>query len=249
MVIVIEFEPVNMLKNRQKSILEAAVEEYIRTAHPVASRELMRHFHHDLSPATIRNEMLILDELGYLEQPHTSAGRIPTDKGYRFFVDNIPAGIELSAAEERLLRKTFQLARDGEEFIREFTKTVSSIADTFAAAGIFEEDIFYETGFSRIMDEPEFDDAQQARRFGHLADFLDEEIKNLFESDGGQETVYIGNENPLREARMCSMTVSAWGHPHGFRGFLTIVGPKRTDYRKHKAIINNIKKLTQEYGG
>jgi|SRR3989344_5283310 len=231
-----------MLKDRQKSILEAAVEEYIRTARPVASRELMAHFRPHVSPATIRNEMLVLDELGYLEQPHTSAGRTPTDKGYRFFVDNIPDNVELTSAEERLLQKTFQFAREEEEFIREFAKTISSISGTFAAVGISDEDTFYETGFSKIMDEPEFDDVKEARKFGHLADFLGEEIKEIFGDFREEEMTLIGSENPLLKARMCSMTISSWEHPEGFHGFLALVGPKRTNYRKHKAVIKNVKK-------
>ena len=88
-----------MLKERQKSILNAAIREYIHTARPVASRDLVRKFQLGVSPATVRNEMLSLNELGYLEQPHTSAGRIPTDQGYRFFVDNLAEDLTLGAKE------------------------------------------------------------------------------------------------------------------------------------------------------
>ena len=76
-----------MLEERQKSILEAVIQEHIRTARPVASRELLEKFQFGISPATVRSDMLKLDDMGYLRQPHTSAGRIPTDKGYRFFLD------------------------------------------------------------------------------------------------------------------------------------------------------------------
>ena len=78
-----------MLTERQKIILTAAVENYISTAYPVASHALCKEHMLDVSPATIRNELLELDSLGYLEQPHTSAGRVPTDKGYRFFVEHL----------------------------------------------------------------------------------------------------------------------------------------------------------------
>ncbi len=78
-----------MLTERQKLILAAVIMDYIRFAEPVGSRTISRRSDFQLSPATIRNEMYDLEELGYLQQPHTSAGRIPSDKGYRFYVDHL----------------------------------------------------------------------------------------------------------------------------------------------------------------
>ena len=74
---------------RKKKILQAIIQEHIISASPIGSRTLAKKYNLDVSPATIRNEMADLEELGYLEQPHTSAGRIPSDKGYRFYVDTI----------------------------------------------------------------------------------------------------------------------------------------------------------------
>src|ERR671923_1462812 len=77
------------LGERQAAILRAVVREYIRTAEPVGSKHLVGTYNMNVSPATVRNDMALLEELGYLAQPHTSAGRIPTDRGYRWFVDSI----------------------------------------------------------------------------------------------------------------------------------------------------------------
>ena len=76
-----------MVTERQKSILEVVIREYVATAAPVASEEIVRKYRMALSPATVRNELQTLDGAGFLTQPHTSAGRIPTDKGYRFFIN------------------------------------------------------------------------------------------------------------------------------------------------------------------
>jgi len=228
-----------MLQERQRSILNAAVEEHIRTARPVASRELAREFNLQISPATIRNELLELGELGYLEQPHTSAGRVPTDKGYRFFVDNLGSDAALESGEEALIREVFAI-READEFIRELTKMISRISRTFAAAGIEESDLFYESGFSEILREPEFADLARMRAFGRLADALDDQIGQVLPLAEAEEQIWIGEENPWREARQYAMILSSWEHPAGFRGFLSIIGPRRTNYSKHKAIIRRV---------
>lgn len=226
------------LEERQRSILNAAVLEYIRTARPVASRELAREFGLRISPATIRNELVELDQQGFLEQPHTSAGRIPTDKGYRFFVDNLADDEELGSDEERMIRQVFAI-REQDEFVRELAKAISRISRAFAAAGIAEGDLFCESGFSEILQEPEFADVARVRAFGRLADFLNEglaEILPLAEED----RIWIGEENPWEEARQCSLLLSRWEHPAGFSGFISIIAPTRTDYSKHKAVISRL---------
>lgn len=233
-----------MLKDRQKTILNTAIREYIKTARPIASGELVEHLRLGLSPATLRNEMLELDKLGYLKQPHISAGRIPTDRGYRFFVDNLVSQFGLNEREEGRLKKVFGVSEE-DEFLKEFSKIISQITGTFAAAGMFGEKMFYETGFSKIADKPEFSDFENFRNFGRLVDMLDEEIRQVF-GEESEDKIFIGGENPLKEAHECAMIISSWRHPRGFAGFFTIIGPKRTNYQKHKAVIKTLKKLQNE---
>lgn len=228
------------LKERQKSILDAVVRDYVRTARPVASQELMHEHDFGVGSATIRSEMLALDEQGFLEQPHTSAGRVPTDKGYRYFVDHLLADTELAAEEKRLLRDAFAI-RHADAFIGEFTRRISRIAGAFAVAGLADESAFYASGFSTIMEEPEFADPEQARDFAHLADFLDTEIRRVLPRAGATGQMWIGAENPWRDARQYAMTLLPWEHPAGFRGFVSIVSPRRANYPKLKAIINLIR--------
>lgn len=97
-----------MLSHRQKIILNAIIEDYVRFAEPVGSRTLSKHHDIQLSAATIRNEMADLEELGYLDQPHTSAGRIPSQKGYRFYVDNLMHDGIIDLASLDSLRALFQ---------------------------------------------------------------------------------------------------------------------------------------------
>lgn len=92
------------LDERKRSILKAVIDDYIATAEPVGSKSLVSKYNFNVSPATIRNEMADLEDLGYLEQPHTSAGRIPSDKGYRAYVDSLLRVEELSLDEEEKIR-------------------------------------------------------------------------------------------------------------------------------------------------
>ncbi len=104
-----------MLDDRKAAILRAVVEEYIDTAQPVGSQHVARAGGVQASSATVRNEMAVLEREGYLVQPHTSAGRIPTDKGYRFFVDSLQGwGAGQLNASQRAEVKTFFTRAHGE---------------------------------------------------------------------------------------------------------------------------------------
>jgi len=232
-----------MLQERQQSILDAVIREYIATARPIASHDLARVLDIGVSPATIRSEFLKMDEQGYLEQPHTSAGRIPTDRGYRFFVDHLLADAELTGRESASLAEAFRVSGP-EAFVKGLSRTVARISGTFAAAGLADDGVFYEAGFAELLDEPEFGDTMRARAFGRLADVMDEGIRGLlhdWDTEGENTRMFIGSENPWRPARDYTMTIACWEHARGFRGFVAMLGPTRTNYKKHKAVAQRIK--------
>jgi heat-inducible transcriptional repressor len=99
------------LSERQKNLLLIIIRDYIDSAQPIGSKRLVEHYHLDLSSATIRNEMSALTELGYLRQPHTSAGRVPTEEGYRFFVSQMMNQAELPKSVEHTISHQFHQAR------------------------------------------------------------------------------------------------------------------------------------------
>ncbi len=115
-----------MLTPRQKLILAAIVEDYVRYAEPVGSRTLSKHRGFQISPATIRNEMADLEELGYLDQPHTSAGRVPSQKGYRFYVDHLATSADIDPETVMSLRTLFQEQMVEIERVIQQTSTVLS---------------------------------------------------------------------------------------------------------------------------
>ena len=123
----------DMLTERQKNILSVVVKEYTDLAMPVGSKHISRKYKFDLSPATIRNEMNELEDTGYLFQPHTSAGRIPTDKGYRYFVEKIMPDKELSKAEQKKLQaELLKLKAKNTRLERTAAKLLSSLSGNLA---------------------------------------------------------------------------------------------------------------------
>lgn len=100
------------LTKRRETVLKIIVSEYIATASPVASESILRHHNLGVSPATIRNDMAALEEEGYISRPYTSSGGVPLDKGYRFYVESISQGQELSAEEQKHIRQLFDSAVD-----------------------------------------------------------------------------------------------------------------------------------------
>src|SRR5215510_10284711 len=99
------------LTERQKTLLLLLIRDYIDTAQPVGSKRLVEHYHLDISPATIRNEMAALTEMGYLRQPHTSAGRVPSEEGYRYFVGQMMHNAELPEAVKHTISHQFHQSR------------------------------------------------------------------------------------------------------------------------------------------
>jgi len=117
-----------MLDERKMKILSAIIDDYIATAEPIGSRTIARKYHIGISPATIRNEMADLEELGYLSQPHTSAGRIPSNKGYRFYVDFLMPSGKLSESEQSLIKRLLKKrTRELEALIEETGKIISDL--------------------------------------------------------------------------------------------------------------------------
>jgi heat-inducible transcriptional repressor len=117
------------LTQRQKAVLRAVIHDYIHSAEPVGSRTVARRYAFQLGPASIRNIMADLEELGYLAQPHTSAGRVPTDRGYRFYVDTLMEPAPLSPEEADLIERCFTPASGGlEGLMRETSQALGSLS-------------------------------------------------------------------------------------------------------------------------
>ena len=235
-----------MLSSRQAVILNSLVQEYINLAQPVGSQMLEKKHKFGLCPATIRNEMQQLTEAGFLYQPHTSAGRVPTDKGYRFFVDSLfEEGLENLSEDfnvdwQKEIRDSLKLSRD-------VTKFLAAQSSNLALGYLSQEKILWKEGWREIFQEPEFAQANFTSQFIQLLDDFEKNIENLF-SDLPQEVqVYIGKENPFSKTREFSIIVAKCHFPRKQEGVLTILGPKRMAYDKNINLIDSITKLLETY--
>ena len=122
-----------MLTSRQESVLKIIVGEYVQTATPVASQNVVRRHGLGVSPATVRNEMATLEEAGYVVRPHTSAGSIPADKGYRYFVEALLDKPMLTPEARRMVRSQFNpVEQSPEAWTRISASVLSNLARNLA---------------------------------------------------------------------------------------------------------------------
>jgi len=233
----------HMLTSRQKRILSAVVKEFTDTAVPVGSKHLLKKYDFDLSSATIRSEMNELEDAGFLFQPHTSAGRIPTDEGYRYFVSEIMPDKELSKVDQKKMQaELLKLKAKNTRLTRTTAKLLSSLSGNLAISGIKDE--FDDFGMGELLDEPEFREMDDLCRLAETLDFIDERVDQLVGKLKDNEVkIYIGKENPIKEISNCSMMVTPYKTKSGEKGILALIGPKRMKYAKNKSLIQYMKKL------
>lgn len=234
------------MTERQEIILGAVIQEYIEFAIPVSSGLLVEKYDFGLSPATLRAEMMGLEEEGYLYQPHTSAGRIPTDEGFRYFVDCLMKEKPLSLKEQKILQlEILKLKAQNKMLARTTAKLLSSMSDSLAISGLMDSDDFYKFGAQKLLSKPEFNNLDSVCKLAEVLDYLDENAEELsykLKTKDNAE-VFIGKENPIGFANECSMVVSRYNLQSGEEGLLAIIGPKRMKYSRNISIINYFKKL------
>lgn len=215
------------MTDRQKQILSAIVEQYAEVASPVGSSLLAKVF--NVSSATIRAEMAELERLQYITQPHTSAGRVPTDKGYRFYVNNL-SEVSISSAErrgERALAARVQDSGVPERAIRNAVDTLVELTHNLGLATIGNQ--LYMSGLSNLFGQPEFIHSAQVQQVAHLLDNLEPWLREA--APNQPLSVYIGQENPIGRSAGCSLIISKFHSPYSDRSYIGVLGPTRQSYR------------------
>jgi len=235
-----------MITERQESILEKVIQEYVGSAYPVSSQFLVKKYNFEVCPATIRNEMQKLTESGFLHQPHTSAGRVPTDKGYRFFVNNLlKEGIsefeDIFEIEEILEEEK----RDFLKLTTHLSKFLAMTSSNLATIHLFEKDFFFKEGWEEVLKEPEFEEKTFIIGFAELLQNFENDIKNL--DINSEIKVYIGKENPFTKSKDFSIISSRCRFPDKEEGIVSLLGPKRMSYERNISLINSIVKMLGEF--
>lgn len=214
------------ITERQKEILYSVVKRYVKTAEPVGSSELSSEF--NLSSATIRNELNLLEKEGFLDQPHISAGRIPTEKAYKLYIQN-----NLSSKTDFSDNPLSYLGMDTErEYLKKVAKLLAESLNLAVCVAFAKNDVYY-TGISYLFSQPEFRDNQNyLTNFSEILDKLDDKIVEIFDDIKEDTDILFGEDNPFSE--FCGTVVTKLQED---KDLLAILGPMRMDYEKAKEFL------------
>lgn len=231
------------MTERQSKILQAIVEQYAEVASPVGSSLLSRIF--EVSSATIRADMAELERLGFITQPHTSAGRIPTDKGYRYYVNQLAehsAGNLSSGRAERALAARVAGGGVPERTIRNAVDTLVELTHNLGLATIGNR--LYMSGLSNLFGQPEFMHPAQVQEVAKLLDNLEPWLHEAAPNE--PLSVYIGRENPIGRGAGCSLIISRFRSPFSDSSYIGVLGPTRQSYRDVMTMVSRTGKTLEE---
>ena len=225
------------MTERQAKILSIIVKEHVETSRPVGSSTLINKYGLNISPATARGEMAKLEKDGFLASPHTSSGRIPTDKGYRWYISSLKEPQEtLKTREKEVLKKKITSFSDSDQAVKRVVDLLSDLTDSTALVTLSSNDIYYH-GLRHTLRHPEFEERSQilgmADLVDHLLDFF-HELPSL-----ESEVIYVGEENPYLRKAHCSLLASPYSFK-GQEGVIGLLGPTRMDYERNMLLLDFI---------
>ncbi|MFH0818945.1 MAG: hypothetical protein V1898_03050 [Patescibacteria group bacterium] len=216
--------------DRKQALFNAILSEYIKTAKPVGSKWIVEKCQIHCSPATVRNDMANLEQEGFIVSPHTSSGRVPTAKGYQYYIDNyLNKDIVL---KEKYQNQIDSVAKDqaGENRLKSAAKEIAEISDQAVILALAENSFYY-TGISNLFRKPEFQDVNIMYNLSGIIDEFDKVMANIYRDDK-QINILIGDNNPF--SNQCSII---------FNGNLGILGPMRMDYQTNYSLIKYFNQL------
>ena len=227
------------LTERKLKILQAIITDFIRNAEPVGSRTLSKMLDMNISPATIRNEMADLEEMGYLYHPHTSSGRVPSDKAYRLYVNNLMDRYELEQVEKQRIKRELRAhMAELERTVRHASELLADITNltSFATLEDMRDISLFLQGMTRIFAHPEYKTIEQARSFLEMVDDRETLASELAERDEGL-TITIGGENSARIVPGSSIITATYHVDGRMVGKLGVIGPTRMRYSEITSVI------------
>lgn len=229
------------LEPRQEAILKLIVDEYIRSAEPVGSKSVAESYG-QVSPATIRNDMAALEDAGYIAQPHTSAGRVPTEKAYVYYLQHFVEGRRDDARPDRKVRDAMRGA-EAEDDMRCLARTIMELSGEMAIVAADPRRSYY-AGVANLFDKPDFGELSVVRELSRFLDRFDDVVGEVFDRVAREPQVLIGSENPFGKDMSAVMVKCRL--PNGRIGILGILGPMRMDYGRNIGLIEDVREILDE---
>jgi heat-inducible transcriptional repressor len=232
------------MTERQIAILTAIIEQYAEVAAPVGSIMLAKLF--NVSSATIRGEMAKLEELGFISQPHTSAGRIPTDRGYRFYVNLLTQQTEENPTIDRSARAIeARVSNHGSRADRAIRSAVDSLVDLTQNLGLATiGDELYLSGMGNLFSQPEFTGGVHAQNVARLLDNLEPWLREAAPNE--PLNVFIGSENPIGKASGATLIISRFRSPFSDNSYIGVLGPTRQSYGRVMRLVRQTGAMLEE---
>ncbi len=224
------------MNQRQKKLFKNLVKEHIDFAQAVGSRLLVDKYSLDVSPATVRNDMSIMEDYGFLTHLHTSGGRVPTEKGYKFYVDNfIDFNKPLNRKDKQILDKVNKIKnKDVLLKMKRLAKQMAELSNAAVFIAFDKHDVYY-TGISNLFSQPEFRDFDAIYHMGAVIDHLDEGVGKIYNQIQEVE-VNIGSDNSFNDN--CAAILAKVN-----KNLIGILGPMRMDYQRNICLVNYTKRL------
>ncbi len=221
-----------MMTPRKEAILKYIIETYIKDAEPIGSKLLSEDSEFGVSGATLRNEMRELEEEGLLTHPHTSSGRIPTEAGYRYYIQHLMKPEVMGKKVADKIATTLKGQREFDRKLKMFARIVSEMCGT-AVIVSFKKDSLYYTGISHFFSQPEFQDYSFTVSVSGIFDACEEVVPGLYTEYGDTvPRISIGSENPF--GPLCSVV----GKKMDSNTLIAILGPLRMRYNRAITLLN-----------
>ena len=234
-------------EERKERILTITVNQYIKTVSPVSSTAIVQQYGIDLSSATIRNVLAELEEDGYLTHPHTSAGRVPTQKGYRYYVDYLMGEIELLQEEKTRIRAEYQRESAALDLLLEKTSRVlSQTTHCTSLVSVDGDSRVFCQGTSFVVEYPDYQDVNKIRGILAALDEKERLLEIINKQLEEKTAVFIGKELDCEDIDTCSLVVSRYRSKHGPSGRIAVLGPTWMDYKRIVSALDYFSGLIEE---
>jgi heat-inducible transcriptional repressor len=233
------------MNDRQSTILRLVIDEYVEHAQPVSSQVLCQKYDLNCSPATVRNDMMALEEEGYLHQPHTSAGRVPTEEGYRYFLANFLAEGGRRKAENSgpELRSAMRQVQNLEAKVQVMARRLAELSGD--AVVVSNEHQASTLGVGNLLRKPDFQESNMLLQLAEDIERLEQDAMHVVSIAPSDVRILLGEESPM--GKRLATVIVRHQLPNGEIGVLSIVGPLRMNYARNVALLEEAKRILEEH--